>query len=147
MAKARDRWKILVIAAVALSCGGGATEPPVSLIRIEPVKAVFAPGEALFLRISNIDSVLYGANPCTATLELATEKGWIGVVTDFSCGDVGVLIPAGTSLEVQALFRPDITLPTTLSDGIYRAVIDVLPRNRTTSDRVASAPFRVTRTH
>ncbi len=137
------RTIVAAFAAAVVACGGAATEPVVALIRIEPVKAVFSPGEALFLRVSNVDTVAYGANPCRATLEVATEKGWIAVTTSSGCGDVSAPVPVGASLVMQALLGPDVNLPATVPAGVYRVVIDIVASNRTRSDRVASTPFRV----
>lgn len=130
-------------AAMIVGCSSGPSQPQVSLIRIEPAKAAFAPGDPVHVTVSNLDSATYVVNPCIAILERLDQGRWKPITRDRTCGDVGIFVRTGESQTMWAMLEtPTLNLPEVLPAGVYRVSVWMGMLSGFPS-LAASAPFRV----
>lgn len=113
----------LVTVALLTACAI-ATEPS-GPVKLEPLREVFAVGEALEVRLVNRSATTVGYNFCHSDLEQRTQNGWIERIRGFGAGESGVCFDNLSNLPPgeEAIFAQE--LPGELEKGLYRLRLQV----------------------
>jgi hypothetical protein len=131
-----------ILGPVAESCSS-TTQPDVPLLRVEPTQTQYAPNDDVILTARNLSSADVSIGTCGSRLEHLVAGDWNDDGRPSpNCGDVGVTIHPGASVDGYAG-----TLPDTLSAGTYRFRIRVIrvPSDVFIASSTPSAPFLVRR--
>lgn len=143
----RGAVTVLLAQSVAMACGCGrdGTAPQLSLLRVEPAKVKYSPGDSLTVTLSNLGSVSIRYSGCDVVLERLDGESWTRVTESPNCGDVAHELANGASVDIRVSFAtPDRNLPISLGNGVYRcAFMEVERLTDSKAGPVASAPFLV----
>jgi hypothetical protein len=146
----RNRLRLVVSTAAwlftSMSCRN-MTEPDLSVLRVEPTAARYAPGDTVFVALRNLGLVELVGTTCNSALERWDGASWVSVslpVTGGSCADIGLPLAPGARVIVRVLIGAQQALPSSLSPGLYRCVLPVfLASPHSDHVKAESEPFSI----